>query len=115
MKAVSDIVGEGIGGNASAFSAGGGGNVSVTGVAMAIPWALGGGVHDHAETFALAGVTSASLVIVALACGADVDDLDTEELGPVTLAAVPGTDEVTVHVSFSGPTSGLLKLNLMVA
>lgn len=92
----------------------GGASVLSSAVSLTVPWALGGGVLNHREVVVLLGALPASRVFASLAPVADVDDLDTEELGPVIFAAEPGTDQVTLDIAFSSPTSGALKLNLMV-
>jgi hypothetical protein len=57
------------------------------------------------------GVTPSSILTVSLAASLDADENSPDLLDLVTLWAEAGTDQITLNVTFSEPTSGAVKIN----
>jgi hypothetical protein len=64
------------------------------------------GRREHEQVITATGVTAASRVMIALQAGADSDENTADMLDLVTIAGIPGTDQITVQATFSGPTGG---------
>lgn len=65
---------------------------------------------EHEETVTATGVTGSSLVDVWLAPAADSDENSPDMVDLVSLAATPGTGQITVLAAFSESTSGPIKI-----
>ena len=66
---------------------------------------------QHTETLAAVGVTPASIVMLSFAATDDFDENTPELLTACNMMAVPGTDQITVNLSFRRPESGPIKLS----
>jgi len=70
---------------------------------------------EHEETITAAGVTPSSRVLIALQAGADADENTADMLDLITIAGIPGTDQITVQAQFLGPTRGPILINWSAA
>lgn len=69
------------------------------------------GVYEWEETVTAVGVVGSNRIILSLAPTADSDENDPIFLAVLSLAAAPGTGQITVYLAFLEPTSGIIKLN----
>ena len=69
------------------------------------------GAFEDEEIITATGVTAASRVQVWLAAGTDADENTADMLDLVTIAGMPGTNQITVLASFSARTSGPILIN----
>ena len=88
-----------------------------------VPGASGGGLGgvvtatipsasmQHTQTLAAAGVTPTSIVTLSFAATTDLDENTPELLTACNMMAIPGTNQITVNLSFRRPESGPIKLN----
>lgn len=67
--------------------------------------------YEWEETLAATGVTGSSKIFLTLAPTLDSDENTIEMLGVSAMAGTPGTNTITVSLSFSEPTVGPIKLN----
>lgn len=97
-------------GNTVSVTIGGGGGSAVTGeVVVTVPSYS----YFHQETVALVGCTPGMRVFCSLAPHAPTDVNSEEMLSVVALTGTPGTGDVTINITFSEPSSGAVKINLM--
>lgn len=68
---------------------------------------------EHEQTVSASGVTSGSRILLSLAPASDDDENDPEMLDIASMVGIPGTDEITVRLTFDEPQSGAIKLNYM--
>lgn len=68
------------------------------------------GRYEHTETIAALGVTASQRISVWLHPALDTDENTPDMTDLISLAAAPGTDQITVTASFREPTSGPLKI-----
>lgn len=66
---------------------------------------------EHRQSVTAPGITPASRLFVILAPVPDSAENDPELIDLLTLSASPGTDTITVSITFSQPTSGPIFLN----
>lgn len=66
---------------------------------------------EWVATVSAPGVTPTNRVIVSLGNHPDSDENDTEMLDVTGLSAAPGTDQITVCLSFATPTAGPVRVN----
>lgn len=66
---------------------------------------------EHEEIITATGVTGSNRIYVGLAAGADTDENTAEIIDLVTIAGIPGTNQITVQAAFSEPTSGPILIN----
>lgn len=71
------------------------------------------GWFEWEETVAAIGVVPGDFVMLALAPTTDSDENSAETLDLVAMAATPGTDQITINITFSEPTSGPVLVNWM--
>jgi hypothetical protein len=65
---------------------------------------------EHSETLTASGITPASRVFLSLAPVSDADENDAELIDLTSIAAAPGTGQLTVAMTFAAPVSGPIKL-----
>ena len=85
---------------------GGGGSVLSGDATLTMP----AGRYEHEEIVTATGVTGSNRISVWLDPATDDDENVPEMTDLVTLAAAPGTDQITVTAAFSIPHSGPLKI-----
>jgi hypothetical protein len=95
----------------AAFGGGGGGGSVLSAEVIVTPAAKGR--IEHSETVTFTGCLPANKVFVSVANHLDSDENSAEMLGIDSMSATAGTDQATVLMSFSEPTSGPIRLNLM--
>ncbi|MCX8509422.1 MAG: hypothetical protein ORN49_11185, partial [Rhodobacteraceae bacterium] len=66
---------------------------------------------EASTVIAAPGVLPTSLITVSLAPSIDSDENSPELLDLVPLWGEPGADQITLNATFSGPTSGPVKIN----
>ena len=66
---------------------------------------------EASTTVAAPGVLPVSVITLALATSLDADENSPELLDLVTLWGEAGADQITLNATFSGPTSGPVKIN----
>lgn len=66
---------------------------------------------EASTVIAAPGVLPTSLITVWLAPSIDADENSPELLDLLTLWGEPGTEQITLNVTFSGSTSGPVKIN----
>jgi hypothetical protein len=86
---------------AGGYSAPSGGGATIT---------LSAAAFEHQQTITATGVTGSNRINVWLDPATDDDENVPEMLDLVTLAAAPGTDQITVTATFATPTSGPVKI-----
>lgn len=69
------------------------------------------GALEHTQTVSAPGVTPSSHILVSLAPAQDTDENDPELLDVTSLWAAPGTDQITIGVTFAVPASGPILIN----
>lgn len=67
--------------------------------------------YEHSEAVTATGMTAAKKVVCSLAPTADTDENSPEMLDLVALSATPGTDTLTVALTFAEPSSGPVLVN----
>ncbi|MDO9313399.1 MAG: hypothetical protein Q7T97_02500 [Burkholderiaceae bacterium] len=93
------------------FGGGGGGGSVLSAEVIVTPAATGR--IEHSETVTFTGCLPANKLFVSVAPHADSDENSADMLGINAMSATAGTDQATVLLSFSEPTSGPIRLNLM--
>jgi hypothetical protein len=71
--------------------------------------------YEHSETITATGVTPTSRVTLALGLMDDQAQNSADMLDIASMGAVPGTNQITVQMSFSTPTSGPIPINWSAA
>ena len=69
------------------------------------------GRFEHIQTVAAVGVTPSSRLTVGIAPAPDSAENDPELLDVQSLWASPGTDQITIGITFAVPTSGPILIN----
>lgn len=70
---------------------------------------------EHSETVTATGVTGSSRIFLTVAPHDDADENHEQFLDILGMAAVPGTNQITINMAFATPTAGPIKLNWMAA
>jgi hypothetical protein len=91
----------------SALPSGGGGNALGGLATITIPTAR----LEWEETVTATGVTGSSRIMACLAPALDTDENDPAMLSVTSLSASPGTDQITITMTFTVPARGAIKLN----
>lgn len=90
---------------------GGGGTTVANGVATVTITGNAIGQFEWTETVAAVGATATSRVWLDLAAVTDDDENTAELLDIIAMSAIPGTDTLTITMTFSQLTRGPIKLN----
>jgi len=107
-KALSDIVGEGVGGGASAFAGGGGGGLTAVNVALDF-----GVTPVHAKRFTITTPVTTGRPVVMQASASEGDTLELDHF--VCAARVSAADTIEAFVSaVSGPVAGVYTFTLFL-
>lgn len=86
----------------------GGGGGGLSGLAVVT---IAGAQYEHEQTVSATGVTPSSRILISLAPMDDQQQNAADMLDVLSMAAVPGTDAMTVLMSFGQPTSGPIPIN----
>lgn len=87
--------------------AGGGGSALSDIVTLTVPY----GSYYHEQTFAATGVTGSNVCFASIGVHTDADENGPEFLDIAAISAAPGTDQITIGIGFTNPTSGPIKIN----
>lgn len=99
-----------VGNTVSVAVSGGGGSTVISGmVTVTVP----SNSYFHQEVVSLVGCTASMNIVCSIAPHEDTDVNSEEFLSVVALSADPGIDSATINITFSEPTSGAVKINLM--